>query len=203
MTWTADRARTSEPVSRYVLPPCRAPLDASRVGDVDVDEPERLASIQLEELTSGPTERHLPAVPEAERRLSRAAEDHAAATAARARYRTEAPPKLQADQRLARLLEQGEWLIAFRTSAVVDRRRPRGGDPKWSGMSGQLAVTSRRLILMGRHVLAFELADVQEIVLSGDRLLVIMNDGAGVAVDVDQPRLFRVEIAAARATARH
>ena len=96
-----------------------------------------------------------------------------------------------------------EWVIAVRTPAILDRRVQRPGEPAREGLGGQLAVTSRRLIWAGRQVLTFELAEVEEIVLSGDRLLVVMRDGVGVALDVDQPRLLRVEISAARAAARH
>ena len=141
----------------------------------------------------------MPDTPEIVRR---AAEDGTAADDARALYRTEAPRRLEADERLAALLEQDEWLIAVRASAILDRREPRPGEPPRPGLGGQLSLTSRRLILAGRHVLSFELAEVQEIVLSGERLLVVMRNGVGLALDVDQPRLLRVQIAAARAAAR-
>ena len=126
-----------------------------------------------------------------------------AATVARARYRTEGPPRLEPDERLAALVDPDEWVIAVRTPAILDRRVQRPGEPAREGLGGELAVTSRRLIWAGRQVLTFELAEVEEIVLSGDRLLVVMRDGVGVALDVDQPRLLRVEISAARAAARH
>ena len=125
------------------------------------------------------------------------------AAIARARYRIEGPPRLEPDERLATLVEHDEWVIAVRTPAILDRREQRPGEPARPGLGGQLAVTSRRLIWAGRQVLTFELAEVDEIVLSGDRLLVVMRDGVGVALDVDQPRLLRVEISAARAAARH
>lgn len=143
-----------------------------------------------------------PALRDAVEIVRRAAEDEVAATDARARYRTETPLRLEPDERLAALLDHDEWLIAVRTSAILDRRVPRPGEPAGAGLEGQLAVTSRRLILAGRHVLTFDLGEVEEIVLSGDRLLVVMRHGIGVALDVEQPRLLRVQIASARAVAR-
>jgi hypothetical protein len=143
-----------------------------------------------------------PALRDAAEIVRRATEDESAATDARARYRTEAPQKLEPDERIAALLDHDEWLIAIRTSALLERREPRPGEPLAAGLGGQLAVTSRRLILAGRHVLTFDLVEVEEITLSGDRLLVVMRDGIGVALDVEQPRLLRVQIAAARAAAR-
>lgn len=134
--------------------------------------------------------------------VRRAAEDETAATAARLRYRIEAPRRLEPDESLAPLVDHDEWLIAVRRSAILNRREPRPSEPPRAGLGGQLAVTSRRLIWAGRQVLTFELASIEEIILSGDRLLVVMRHGVGVALEVDQPRLLRVEIAAARAAAR-
>lgn len=153
-------------------------------------------------LRADPHETVSPGLRDAAEIVRLAAEDEVAATDARTRYRTEAPSRLEPDGPFAALLDQDEWLIAVRTSAVVDRRVPRPGEPARPGLDGQLAVTSRRLILTGRHVLTIELVEVEQIVLSGDRLLVVMHGGSGVALDVEQPRLLRVQIAAARAAAR-
>ena len=142
-------------------------------------------------------------MPDAAEIVRRAAEDESAAAAARARYRIEGAPRLVPDDGLAALLGNDEWLIAVRRSAFLDRRVPSRGESSWPGLRGQLAVTSRRLIfLAGRYVLAFDLVKVEQIVLSGERLLVAMPDGNGAALDVEQPRLLRVQIAAARAAAR-
>ena len=168
-------------------------MDESRPGP-QLSEPAAPLSDQRESAS--------PALRDAAEIVRRAADDESAATAARARSRTEAPRRLEANERLAALLDRDEWLIAVRTSATLDRREPRPGEPARAGLGGELAVTSRRLIWAGRQVLTFELAEVEEIVLSGDRLLVVMRDGVGVALDVDQPRLLRVHIAAARAAAR-
>jgi hypothetical protein len=46
---------------------------------------------------------------------------------------------------------------------------------------------------------SFRLDAIRDVILSGDQLLVVLCDGQGVTVRVRQPRLLRVEIAAARA----
>lgn len=143
-----------------------------------------------------------PALRDAAEIVRRAADDEEAATAARERFRTDVQPRLESNDRLATLLEPDEWLLAVRKAAILDRREPRDGEPARAGLGGQLAVTSRRLILAGRHVVAFDLADIEDIVMSGDRLMVSIRGGAGLVLDVDEPRLLRVEIAAARAAAR-
>lgn len=144
-----------------------------------------------------------PALRDAADIVRRAADDEAAATEARERYRTEAQPRLESDERLSKLLEPDEWLLAVRKTAILDRRAPREGETSRAGLGGQLAVTSRRLILAGRQVLTFDLGDIEDILLSGDRLMVTIRGGSGMVLDVEQPRLLRVEIAAARAAARN
>ena len=93
-------------------------------------------------------------------------------------------------------------------------RSPSAGQPRWiagsprsnpypaAGIAGDLYVTSHRLILVGRHTVTFDLADIADVVISGERLLLVMRDGSGVTLDVDQPRLLRVQVAAAREAAR-
>ena len=121
---------------------------------------------------------------------------------ARERYRTEAMPALEPDSRIALLLEPDERVVAMRPSAFVDRRQPAAGADAPIGMAGDLYLTSRRLIVAGRVTLSFELEAIEETILSGERLLLVMRDGGGASIDVSQPRLLRVEIAAARASAR-
>jgi hypothetical protein len=71
--------------------------------------------------------------------------------------------------------------------------------PGCPGLAGDLYVTSARLVHVGRTVLEYDLGAIREAVVSAERLLLILCDGVGVAVDVARPRLLRVEIAAARA----
>ncbi len=133
--------------------------------------------------------------------LARATEDEAAAEEARARYRCERMVALEPDSAITPLLRPGERLLAVRRCAILERRQsPPASAP--AGLAGDLCLTSERLILVGRLVLAFRLDEIEDAVLSGDRLLLAMHDGAGISLAVTGPRLLRVEIATARAAAR-
>ena len=134
--------------------------------------------------------------------LARATADEAAAGEARERYRDRTMPRLEADARIAPLLAQDELVVAVRRRVVFDRRRPESRTVAPRGLAGDLYLTSRRLVLVGRLMLSFGLGDIEQVVLSGERLLLVIRDGTGVALGVAQPRLLRVEIAAARAYAR-
>ncbi|MDA8202861.1 MAG: hypothetical protein M0Z49_08885 [Chloroflexi bacterium] len=134
--------------------------------------------------------------------VARAAADEAAADAARARIRREGLRALAPDERVAPLLEPGELLVAIHHAALLERREPGPGQHITTGVAGELYVTSRRLVLIGRLTLSFELDAIADAVVSGERLLLVLRDGHGVALQVAEPRLLWVEIAAARARAR-
>jgi hypothetical protein len=143
-----------------------------------------------------------PALRDADAILARATEDEAAAIEARERYRDGGIEPIEPDARIAALLVPGEEVLAVRRSALLDRREPPlGGRPQpgCPGLPGDLYVTSARLVHLGRRQIEFDLASVREAVASGERLLLILCDGAGITFGVDRPRLLRVEIAAARA----
>ena len=139
------------------------------------------------------------AVRDAGETLARALADEAAADLARARYRTQAMAALPPDEQIGRLLVPGERVVAVRRSALLERRQPQPGARETGGLGGTLYVTSQRLVLVGRASLSFGLGAIQDVMLSGDRLLVVLRDGQGLTVHVQQPRLLRVELAAARA----
>jgi len=82
---------------------------------------------------------------------------------------------------------------------VLDPRQPSVDEGPAGGLSGDLYVTSRRLLLIGRQVLAFDLDDIEDATLSGERIQLLLRDGVGVTVDADGPRLLRVQISTARA----
>ena len=134
--------------------------------------------------------------------VARAATDEAAADEARARFRREGPPNLPPDERIAPLLESGERLVAVRHAALLDRREPAPGERRMVGAAGDLYVTSQRIVLVGRLTLAVALEAIEDAVLSGDRLLLVLREGRGITLQVGQPRLLCVEIAAARAAFR-
>jgi hypothetical protein len=143
-----------------------------------------------------------PALRDATEILARADADEAAAGEARERYRRQPMAALEPDARIGPLLAPGEQVVAVRRSAVLNRRQALPGSDAPTGLGGDLYVTSRRLVLVGRLTLSFALADIEEAMLSGERLLLVMRDGQGASLDVGRPRLLRVEIAAARASAR-
>ena len=62
--------------------------------------------------------------------------------------------------------------------------------------------TEKHLVLVGRLTLAIDLDEVEDAVVSGERILLIMGNGNGAALDAARPRQLRVEIATARAFAR-
>ena len=134
--------------------------------------------------------------------VARVAADEAAADEARLRFRREGLPALPPDACIAPVLDPDEQVVAVRHAALLDRRAPSPGTRLTPGLAGELYVTSRRLLLLGRVTLSFELDAIEDAVLSGERLLVVLRDGHGVALQVAGPRLLWVEIAAARASAR-
>ena len=126
--------------------------------------------------------------------------DERAATEARERYRDEPMAPIDASGPIADVLGPAEFLLTVRIDARYDRRAE--PDPGSRGLVGDLYLTSSRLILLGRCALTYGLEEIEEIDLSGDRLRLVMGPGTGLSLDVDQPRLLRVEIAAARELAR-
>lgn len=127
--------------------------------------------------------------------------DEDAAAEARLRYRREPMQPIEEDATIAPLLWPGERLLSVRHGAILDRRHGRAGC-RDTGLLGDLYLTSARLIHIGRLMLAFRLDKVDEAVLSGDTLLLVLAEGVGISLVVDAPRLLRVEIATARAAAR-
>ena len=140
---------------------------------------------------------------DAARILARAEADEAAAHEARELYRAHPMAALRPDAQIGPLLDPGERVFAVRPHALVERRAglPRA-DATTTGLGGSLYLTSRRLVIVGRTTLWFDLDGIEEVLLSGDRLLLVMRDGQGAELGVSEPRLLRVEIAAARLSAR-
>ena len=86
---------------------------------------------------------------------------------------------------------------AIRHAAILeegDAATPRGGD---------LYLTSRRMVHVGKSSRDISLDAIQESAVSLERLLLLdLTDGSDLAIEVDQPRLLRVQLAAARANSR-
>jgi hypothetical protein len=162
----------------------------------------RLRRHAAQNRAAGDTRADNPAIRDAAEIVARAAADEAAADRARDVYLTRAMTPMVPDDLIAPLLGPGEHVLAVRRSVVLDRRRP---PPRSSGpasLAGDLYVTSKRLVLVGRLTLAIDLDEVEDAVVSRERILLVMGDGRGAALDVARPRQLRVEIATARAFAR-
>lgn len=128
--------------------------------------------------------------------------DEEAASRARARYRSEPMTPLDPAPDVARFLEPGERVLALRRGVRCERRQREQRADAANGLTGDLFVTSRRLVFLGSLAVSVDLGEIADAVLAGERLLLVMRDGRGVAFDVERPRLLRVEIAAARLVGR-
>lgn len=128
--------------------------------------------------------------------------DEAAATWARARYRSEGMAALETDAGIAPLLGPGERMFAVHRPARIRRRISPAGSGDAPAVEGDLYLTSARLVLVGPTVMAVDLEEIQEAVLAGETLLLVLRHGVGLVLAVERPHLLRVQIAAARSVAR-
>lgn len=134
-----------------------------------------------------------PALRDAVTTATRMEADEAAAIAARERLRTAPLPSIETDRSIAPQLGKDELLHNLRRSAIL--RAP--GDDRALGYGGTLYLTSERLVHIGQVTVNVQLTDIAETSLAGERLLITLRGGDGLTLDVDQPRLLRIEIAAA------
>jgi hypothetical protein len=142
-----------------------------------------------------------PALRDARFIAARIAEDEAQADEARERYQADGLPSIEADARLSPLLQPDEVPHAVHGSAMLEMGTTgaNGRHP----VGGTLYLTSRRLIHAGEQVTEVPLATIEEMALALGRLLLIrLQDGLDLALEVAHPRLLRVQIAAAKAAAR-
>ena len=99
----------------------------------------------------------------------------------------------------ARCLTRGVC-VAVRRSVCLERRA--GWHDSSAGIDGDLYVTSRRLLHLGRATVEYQLRDVREVVVTDDALMLLVGPDRGLTVRVGDPRLLRVQIAAAREALR-
>ena len=140
-----------------------------------------------------------PGIRDAEAILDRARADERAAFDARASYRTEGLPSIDPDEAIAGLLRPDESVVVVRPSSVISRHLRGDGI---EDLAGRLYLTSRRLLLLGQATLEVDLDHIDELALAGERLLITLDDRTGLSVDTVQPRLLRVQIAAALTAGR-
>ena len=121
--------------------------------------------------------------------------DEAAADTERARLVVGELPDLNDGSEEALLLGTGEVLHATRRAAMLEN----GAMP----IGGSLYLTSERLVHIGQERHEVPLEKIAESAVALERLLLLdMTDGSDLAIEVDQPRLLSVQLAAARANAR-
>ena len=133
-----------------------------------------------------------PALRDAATVAARAADDEEAAAAARDRFRSIPVQTIDVDDVIRPHLEPDERVHSLRRRAILSSP---GGDGAL-GYGGTLYLTSRRLVHLGQVGTSVSLTDIQESSLAGERLLLTLRNGEGLALDVDQPRLLRAEMAA-------
>jgi hypothetical protein len=130
--------------------------------------------------------------------------DDAAAADARERYRTAGPATLAVSGPLAGLLRPGEPVFALHehVTALLRPLDDRGASPE--PIHGTLLLTSARIIVSsgGAVGVDVDLEDIEEAVVSGALLLLVLGRGSGLSLALAQPRLLRVQVAAARSVAR-
>jgi hypothetical protein len=124
------------------------------------------------------------------------ATDEEAARRARELYRDAVIPPIAADPAVEPYLAQGESLLGVRSEAVLGRVEEDGRGAVRA--EGRLYVTNRRLLHLGERVSSFLLADIVELAMSDERILVTLADSRGATLDISDPRRFRVLVAAAK-----
>ena len=126
--------------------------------------------------------------------------DEASADAARRRLREHGVVPIEPDDRIRAMLGAGESIAAVRRSVSLERRK--GGRESGGGPVGDLYVTTRRLVYLGRYRVDYPLCEIRDAVEAEGALRLIVGDNRGVEIAVADPRLLRVEIAAVREAAR-
>ncbi len=143
-----------------------------------------------------------PALRDARRISDRVAADEMAADEARHRHRIGGLPVLTTDESRTLALRSGEVLHASRAHGLLEIA-PAAADSE-TPRDGAVYLTSQRLL----HVAAgqateWRLGDLDEMLVGLERLLLIrLRDGSDITLEIDHPRLFRVELAAAVVAAR-
>jgi hypothetical protein len=139
-----------------------------------------------------------PSLRDAEAIAARVAADEQEADAERERLAREPLPVLEAQAEILFQLVPAEQLHAERRAALVER----GQEGQPSG--GTLYLTSHRLVHIGTEAVEeVRLDAITDMAVAMERLLLIeLADGSDLAIEVDQPRLLRVQVAAARAALR-
>jgi hypothetical protein len=132
--------------------------------------------------------------------VDRATADEALADEARRQLREHGFAPIKPDDRIRRILAPDELVVAVRRSVSLERRvgRPESG----AGQLGDLYVTTERLVHLGDHRVDFPLSEIRDAIEAEGTLRLVVAEEPGIEIEVDDPRLLRVEIAAVRESAR-
>lgn len=126
--------------------------------------------------------------------------DEASAQAARERLRGEGIIPIEPDSLIGAVLAPRELVVAARRSALLERRSEERDQAR--ALEGSLYVTTQRLLHLGRVQVECPLVDIREAIVAGGDLMLLVGQGRGMTIWVDDPSVLRVEIAAAREAAR-
>ena len=159
---------------------------------VDAMQPDERDQESSVHVTDDPAEEG-PALRDASAAAARTARDEAEADATREALADGTPPPIAPDDRITPHLAEGEQLHGLRSSAIL--KSP--GDDRALGYGGTLYLTSSRLVHLGQVMMTVQLADIREISVAAGRLLIELRGGEGFTIEIDRPRVFRTEIAAA------
>ena len=140
------------------------------------------------------------AVRDAQTIAARIARDEAAADEARRQYLTAGLPTIEPDAAFAAVAQPEEQLHAIRTTALLETGSGVGtGLPR----GGTLYLSSARILHLGTQTTEVRTSDIAEMAVVLERLILIRRrDGSDLAIEVDQPRLLRVQLASAIAAER-
>ncbi len=168
---------------------------------------ERLHSTRLGRMSGPDAHASVPATVEgaalrdARSITARIAADEAAADEARQSYQSGGLPAIAPDDAASTVLRPSESLHSVHANALLEETVSGNGAGQLRG--GTLYLTSERLIHAGIETTEVPLAEIDEMAVALERLVLIrLRDGSDLAIEVDQPRLLRVQLSAAIARAR-
>jgi hypothetical protein len=125
-------------------------------------------------------------------------DDEAAADVARDQLRAQGVIPLEPGPSIAVMLAPGEHLLTVRHMAHVELLI---GSDEPPTRDGALYLTDRRLVLV-EPTLDLPLGDIRDVEVVDGGLMLLLDGSGGVRIHIDDPRVFRVEISAARSAHR-
>ena len=141
------------------------------------------------------------ALRDAQKIADRIAADEAAAVDARQAYEVYGLPAIEPDEAARSILAPGELLHATHASALLEAHAL--GEEEALPRGGTLYLTSTRVLHLGAETTELRLSEIDEVTVALERLVLIrLRDGSDLAVEVDQPRLLRVQLVTSLAGVR-